>query len=339
MVSWSAAVNVGDGERLWGLVNKRYWQSLARRALVYFAVSFGISYLVSSARSSNAGSLAATSAVTSGEHSSGLPFEVHSAVTNGIASGEIKARLNFPFTAVSAALSSPQAWCQFLTFHLNVKGCIYQDKAVGDKLFGDDSVRNKNGGGRVIVYSGRKEFQPLGKAFALEYEFVAAAPSAGVLNVTLSAARGPLNTKDYVIDVAVRELSSTTTELEILYRYHASRLARLSMETYLATAGSRKVGFTVTTRDVEGRPVYITGDRGVMERNTMRYYLAIQAYLEGATVPPAERIEWASTRWFDLTEQYALQLHEIERNDYLANKRREFLQQASQQAVLESTRR
>lgn len=71
----------------------------------------------------------------------------------------------------------------------------------------------------------------------------------------------------------------------------------------------------------------------------MRYYLAIQAYLEGATVPPAERIEWASTRWFDLTEQYALQLHEIERNDYLANKRREFLQQASQQAVLESTRR
>jgi hypothetical protein len=51
----------------------------------------------------------------------------------------------------------------------------------------------------------------------------------------------------------------------------------IAMKTYLATLGSSKVGFTVTRRQSNGQPEYIRGMRGLVERNAMRYYLAIDA--------------------------------------------------------------
>ena len=253
-----------------------------------------------------------------------LPFEIQSEFANGTAAGVITARLAFSFATVSTALGMPAAWCEFVTLHLNVKGCVYHGEEDAD-----------NGSRRdVIIYSGRKEFQPLADAYALDYDFTASPASATEQRVTLSAARGPVGTKDYRIEVWVQGVSDSETELKIAYQYHVSKLARLSFDTYLATIGARKVGFTVTTQDQEGRPVYVDGERGVMERNAMRYYLAIQAYLESLAVPALARSEWRCTRWFDLTEQYALQLHEIDRAEYLANKRREFRQQGTEQAAL-----
>ena len=53
----------------------------------------------------------------------------------------------------------------------------------------------------------------------------------------------------------------------------------------------------------------------------MRNYLAIDAYLDA---PGASQLETRLGAWFDATEQYARQLHEIDRGDYLAMKRHEF---------------
>lgn len=63
----------------------------------------------------------------------------------------------------------------------------------------------------------------------------------------------------------------------------------------------------------------------------MRYYLAIDSYLDA---PGPEQLEPRLAAWFDATEQYAKQLHEIEKSDYLAMKRREFqrMQQAAPEA-------
>ena len=55
----------------------------------------------------------------------------------------------------------------------------------------------------------------------------------------------------------------------------------MAMQTYLATIGSQKVGFTVVDKQADGKPVYQGGVLGLLERNTMRYYLAIDAYLVG----------------------------------------------------------
>jgi len=93
------------------------------------------------------------------------------------------------------------------------------------------------------------------------------------------------------------------------------------VQAYLATAGADKVGFSSSGGKLIG------GMRGIVERNTMRYYLEIDAYLSAAAAPSGQRVERRLAAWFDATEQYARQLHEIARPDYLAMKRREVQRQ------------
>jgi hypothetical protein len=65
----------------------------------------------------------------------------------------------------------------------------------------------------------------------------------------------------------------------------------------------------------------------VVERNTMRYYLAIEAYLGALSAPPRARLEKRLHDWFAASERYPRQLHEMKRNDYLDMKRREYQRQ------------
>jgi hypothetical protein len=53
----------------------------------------------------------------------------------------------------------------------------------------------------------------------------------------------------------------------------------------------------------------------------MRYYLAIDSFLD---YPTQADLEKRTAKWFDATEQYAKQLHETERSDYLAMKKNEY---------------
>jgi hypothetical protein len=90
------------------------------------------------------------------------------------------------------------------------------------------------------------------------------------------------------------------------------------MGVYLSTAGADKVGFSASGKDADGNPQYIGGVRGLTERNTMRYYLAIEAYVAD---PQPAQLEKRLSDWFDATERYPRQLHELDKNDYLAMKR------------------
>src|SRR5262249_8515036 len=109
------------------------------------------------------------------------------------------------------------------------------------------------------------------------------------------------------------------TFLHFSYSYGFGTMSRMAMSTYLATAGADKVGFS---KDGEGR--YVGGVRGVVERNTMRYFLAIDAFLDTLTAPPDARIEKRLREWFAATERYPRQLHEMDADEYLAMKRREY---------------
>ena len=71
----------------------------------------------------------------------------------------------------------------------------------------------------------------------------------------------------------------------------------------------------------------MNGVRGVVERNTMRYYLAIDAYLGAVDAPAAEQFEKRIQTWFTATERYPRQLHELERDAYLNMKRAEYKRQ------------
>ena len=103
------------------------------------------------------------------------------------------------------------------------------------------------------------------------------------------------------------------------------------MRTYLATIGADKVGFTNVAGPSAAQPEYVGGVRGLLERNTMRYYLAIDAYLKGLSAAPDKRLQLRLATWFDATEQYARQLHEVDRQDYLQMKRHEYERQQAAQ--------
>ena len=96
--------------------------------------------------------------------------------------------------------------------------------------------------------------------------------------------------------------------------------------TYFATKGRDKVGFTWVS-DGDEPPQLVRGIRGVLERNTMRYYLAFEAYLHALGSPEPQRFETSLERWFSHTELFARQLREVSHDDYIAMKRGQYLRQ------------
>jgi hypothetical protein len=124
-------------------------------------------------------------------------------------------------------------------------------------------------------------------------------------------------------------LDAKRSFVHMSYAYAYGAAARLAMQAYLITAGRDKVGFSVTGTGKDGKPEYVDGVRGVVERNTMRYYLAIEAYLGALAAPAADQPDKRLNDWFAATERHALQLHEIERDEYMTMKRHELQRQQS----------
>ena len=55
----------------------------------------------------------------------------------------------------------------------------------------------------------------------------------------------------------------------------------------------------------------------------LRYYLAIDAYLDSLSAPQNQRVERRINSWFNATERYPRQLREMDRPTYVAMKRSE----------------
>ena len=226
--------------------------------------------------------------------------------------GEIHAVVDYPFTAAASALKDATAWCDILSLHLNIKYCRVQTNHCRQKL---------------LFYVGRKYEQPLENATPVEFTFSTAESSPGYLRVTLNAPQGPFGTQDYKIQLEAIPVERERTFIRLSYAYETSLMAKLAMQFYLNTLGSDKIGFTVVGSKSDGRPVYAGDMRGVVERNTMRYYLAVEAYLSALSVPEDRRLDARLQNWFAATERYPLQLHEIDRDAYLAMKHREHQRQ------------
>ena len=219
--------------------------------------------------------------------------------------GEVFAVGEHPFGSVSNALQRPWSWCEVMLLPFNTKAC----SADVDSLH---------------LYIGRKKDTPLSSAFRVDFEYGVRAREADYLHVVLHAASGPLGTRDYRIALEAVPIEGNRTFLHFSYAYGFSTLSRMAMTTYLATAGADKVGFS---SGPDGTLVH--GMRGVLERNTMRYFLAIDAFLGSLSAPPPVRIEQRLRGWFAATERYPRQLHEMDWDEYLAMKRREYARLAS----------
>ncbi len=221
--------------------------------------------------------------------------------------GDVYAVLDEPLDAINAAFQGSAHWCEILLLHINNRRCQVAQGADGAHLLKLRVVRQFD--------------QPAEQGFELTFVYREVSATADDRTVLLTAASGPLGTRNYRIMLETTRLDDRRSFLHFSYSYEQGMLARLAVAAYLATFSSSKVGFTVVGQQPDGQPQYIGGARGLVERNAMRYFLALEAYLAAAGLPPGQRLDARLQNWFTATERYPRQLHEIDRATYLALKR------------------
>jgi len=245
-----------------------------------------------------------------------FPFIINSLERGDMLSADVFMLLNVPFTQFRDKLQSPRNWCEFLILTLNIKACVNQQ--ISSKQF-------------MVLYAGRKEYQPPEITYQLKYGFHILDNRAQYFDVELTADKGPMLTSNYHIRLQAAP-SGKQTLLRLGMSYETSMFSRAATYTYLQTLGRNKIGFSIVGKDEHGQPRYIDGVKAVIERNVMRYFLALSVYMDST-----KRVKKADFRimlqnWFDATERYHAQLHEYARDTYIKAKLHERLnQQALQQ--------
>lgn len=272
-----------------------------------------------SGKDSNAAALLQKHAALAGQLTNNpyrRPLVLESSESASTVSGNAYAVLDSPFSTVSSTFKSPNRWCEVLILHLNTKYCRASAGANPSML---------------KVNIGKKTAQQLADAFSLEFVFRQGAASPDYMATQLNADKGPLGTSDYRMELRAVPLPGGKTFMHLRYSYGYGVTSRLAMQGYLATLGRGKVGFTAVGQSQP--PAYVGGVRGAVERNTMRYYLAIEAYLASLRRPSVQQLDARLQYWFDATEEYSEQLHEVARDSYLSMKKDEYRRQQSPTAA------
>ena len=246
------------------------------------------------------------------------PLAIESTHTSKDVKGDIYAVVPHPFNTVSDALAVSQGWCDVLLLHLNTKFCT--------------TVTVQNGTA-LILNVGKKHDQPLADSFRLTFAWKLEDRQPDYMRVLLRADVGPLSTHDYRITLEAVPLENGSTFLHLSYAYGFGVTGNLAMMAYFNTVGRNKVGFTVVGKDKDGQPDYVDGMRGLVERNTMRYYLAIESFLGALSVKGPAQFEKRINDWFTAVERYPRQLHEMEQAEYLAMKRKEYSRQQANRSA------
>jgi len=244
------------------------------------------------------------------------PIVLNSEESTNQLRGDIFALIDAPFERVSMALMTSDNWCEVLILHLNTKHC---------------KTAARNGGKKLLVSIGKKTYEELDQIYPIEFSFLPKQSTPEFFDILLAAKSGPLGTSDYRIQLEAASVPSGGTFLHLNYSYAYNYFGLIAMQTYLATIGRGKVGFTHSYKPQSTTPDYISGMRGVVERNTMRYYLAIDAYLGSLGSTEKDPINRRLDQWFSSTELYRRQLHELDRDDYLSMKQQEYARMKSLQ--------
>lgn len=239
----------------------------------------------------------------------GRPLRLESTDANHRIEGEVYALVDHPFAEVERALHEASQWCDVLALPFNVRRCEARDAPARSHL--------------SLFIAKHKDSTP-DDTYRLDFRFRDEALEGDFLRIALAAPSGPFGTHDYrIVLEAAPAGDARRTILHLTYSYGYGLASRMAMQLYLSTVGADNVGFTVEGRDRDGKPEYVRGMRGVMERNTMRYFLAIEAYLGSLDVPPASREDARLKSWFEAADRYPRQLHEMSLDQYVAMKHRD----------------
>ncbi len=251
-------------------------------------------------------------------NSLGLPLFLESFERADRVQVDVYGIFNYPFSSVANVLAVPSNWCDIVSLHPNVKACTSRDLPSA---------------GLLTLYIGRKVFQTPEDTRQVVYQYRNVEQHQEYLDILLSADAGPFGTKDHRMRLEAMTLDGGRTFVHVKYSYRDSAALRLAGKVYFATLGWGKVGFTVTGTDRSGSPVYIGGPRGAIERNAVRYYFAIQSYMNTMRYPEKSRFSMRISAWYDLTERYRKQLFELGKSDYLTFKTKEHIHQVTLQTA------
>ena len=238
------------------------------------------------------------------------PVFIQSDFQEDMTSGEVYALVDHGFEKVAANLGSSGQWCDVVLLHINVKGCD-----VGAGIDAPD---------QLTLYVGRRYYQTPDEASEIQYQFHNVSKTHDYMHVDLTAANGPFGTSDYLLTFEVIPVNTESSFIHFKYAYHYGFMAKLAIDGYLATIGRHKVGFTIKEYDKENQPVYIQGLQGIVERNSMRYFLAIRSFLDTVTLG---QYEWDNriNHWYELAKGFERQFIEVREKEYIDTKRKEFL--------------
>lgn len=247
----------------------------------------------------------------------GTHISLASSTQDDVLSAEITSIVETPFEEVAAALVQARNWCQVMPLHFNIKACTFE----------------VNEGVEVLnVYSGRKIYESPEDSYQLAYQFEVIRHDDKQLSLRLRAEHGPVGTSDYLIELDAVPVAEGTL-LHLHSSYQTSWLSSMLTSAYLSTVGSDKTGFSRVDENGELQPVQ--GIRGIIERNVMRYHLAINAFFSTRTFPEDQRQEASLINWFKQNDSYP-QLHEMDEAEYLEIKREEWQNQQQLQKSLDS---
>jgi len=233
----------------------------------------------------------------------GRPLWIASTEADGRLEGEIRAVVQHSFIRVEA-LTDPAHWCELLTLLPNIRQC----RAAAD-------------GRQLTLWFARRFDEPPADTHPVRFDMRTRALRGEHLEVALQAPKGPLGTSDYRVELGAVPVDKERVFLRMRYGYAYGLSARLAAGGYLTTRGRDKVGFTVVASGDAGAPEYIGGLRGAVERNAMRLYLAIDAYLDALEGPVAQRRDRSLRTWLDAIARFPRQLAEADQSAYLAAKR------------------
>ena len=237
----------------------------------------------------------------------GFPLQVRSEERGDLVIAEALGIMDHPLQAFGAAVAEPASWCELIPLNLNIKACTIQWEA-REPL--------------VTLYIGGKGYLPPESASQQPYRFSVRARRPEDVAVSLSALRGLLGTKAHQLEFEAASVAGKTV-VALRSSYEESAMSKLATAIYLTTVGRDKVGFSREPLNPDGQARFVKGAQGMIERNLMRYYLVLKAFLDTQALPDSRRFDARISAVYDLMERYPAQLHEMERAEYLDVKRRE----------------
>lgn len=246
----------------------------------------------------------------------GAPIYIQSTFGDEFSQGDVYALVGHEFAAIAQSLKTPTQWCDVVLQHINVKGCDVDHGA--NRHVGQTSATD-----HMTIYVGRDYYQTPDDAHEMRYQFVPKVIRDDYVQVDLTAKDGPLGTSNYKLIFEAIPFDDNTSFIHFQYAYQYGFMARLALDGYLATLGRHKVGFSVTGYDDNNEPLYVKGLQGIVERNSMRYFISIRSYLDTASLN-AQQWSQRIDHWYDLAKRFERQLNEVRDGAYVKTKTQEY---------------